>query len=143
MTLHTLTITASKTNQQPDCGWAVFLNDQLFSGNISRASLRRAEMLALIRAAKQLTPGDTLHISVKHPYLAEGFSRLEYWGSHQWKRKNGRQVQNRDLWVRIAHLLSGIKVVFVDHDNAAREYAQLQLLARTLSGKSQIEIFGR
>lgn len=133
--INTLIIAASKNNQQLDCGWVAILNDKVISGNLSNATIRRAEMMALKRAVSLLHIGDTIKISIKHPYLATGIASLPKWKQRNWKRANGKIVQNKDLWERLSILLPSLKIEFVAPTENKEPLKKALLIAQACSGK--------
>lgn len=67
----------------------------------------RMELMALVKALSLLKEPCRLEITTDSKYLLGGIDEgwLESWKSKGWKTKQGSNVQNKDIWVKLDELL--------------------------------------
>jgi ribonuclease HI len=92
-------------------GWAAVLIDRAtgkareISGGEARATNNRMELTAAIRALEALRRPCRVHLFTDSLYLRKGITEwLPGWISRGWRRKDG-ELQNEDLWRRLAELI--------------------------------------
>jgi ribonuclease HI len=92
-------------------GWAAILIDPAtgkareISGGEPRATNNRMELTAAIRALEALKRPCRVHLFTDSIYLRKGVSEwLPGWIARGWRRKAG-ELQNEDLWRRLAELV--------------------------------------
>ncbi|MBN1312239.1 MAG: ribonuclease HI, partial [Anaerolineae bacterium] len=92
-------------------GWGVVLLHDVtgavkeLSGSEPDTTNNRMELLAAIRALESLTASCVVHFFTDSQYLRRGITKwLPDWIARGWRRKGG-EVQNADLWKRLAELI--------------------------------------
>ena len=92
-------------------GWAAILIDPLsgkareISGGEPRTTNNRMELTAAIRGLETLKRPCRVHLFTDSLYLRKGITEwLPGWVARGWRRKDG-QLQNEDLWRRLAELV--------------------------------------
>lgn len=92
-------------------GWAAILIDRAsgkakeISGGEPRATNNRMELTAAIRALESLKRPCRVHLFTDSQYLRKGITEwLPGWIARGWRRKEG-ELQNEDLWRRLAELI--------------------------------------
>ncbi len=92
-------------------GWAAILLDPLsgktreLSGGEPRATNNRMELTAAIRGLESLKRRCRVHLFTDSQYLRKGVTQwLPGWIARGWRRKDG-ELQNEDLWRRLAELI--------------------------------------
>jgi ribonuclease HI len=88
-------------------GWAVMVRqgDEIstLSGQESKTTANRLQLLAAARALSTAKRGEHIHIYTHSDYVRRGASQwLPSWQRHNWKTRTGKPVKNRDLWKEIA-----------------------------------------
>jgi ribonuclease HI len=93
-------------------GWAAILIDPAtgkareISGGEPRATNNRMELTAAIRALEALKRPCRIHLFTDSLYLRKGIAEwLPGWIARGWRRKTG-ELQNEDLWRRLAELIA-------------------------------------
>jgi ribonuclease HI len=97
-------------------GWAAILLDPAtgkvreLSGGEPRATNNRMELTAAIRALEALTGPCRVKLFTDSQYLRKGITEwLPGWIARGWRRKDG-ELQNEDLWRRLAELIGSHKI---------------------------------
>jgi len=97
-------------------GWAAILIDPAtgkareISGGEGRATNNRMELTAAIRALEALRRPCRVHLFTDSQYLRKGITEwLPGWIARGWRRKAG-ELQNEDLWRRLAELIESHEV---------------------------------
>ncbi len=97
-------------------GWAAILIDAAtgkareISGGEPHATNNRMELTAAIRALEALKRRCRVHLFTDSLYLRKGITEwLPDWTARGWRRKAG-ELQNEDLWRRLAELIEGHEV---------------------------------
>jgi ribonuclease HI len=97
-------------------GWAAILLDPAtgkvreLSGGEPRATNNRMELTAAIRALESLTRPCRVKLLTDSQYLRKGITEwLPGWIARGWRRKDG-ELQNEDLWRRLAELIGSHKI---------------------------------
>jgi ribonuclease HI len=97
-------------------GWAAILLDPAtgkvreLSGGEPRATNNRMELTAAIRALESLTRPCRVKLFTDSQYLRKGITEwLPGWIARGWRRKDG-ELQNEDLWRRLAELIGSHKI---------------------------------
>ena len=92
-------------------GWAAILLDPAsgktreLSGGEPRATNNRMELTAAIRGLESLKRRCRVHLFTDSQYLRKGITQwLPGWIARGWRRKDG-ELQNEDLWRRLAELI--------------------------------------
>ena len=87
-------------------GWGVILRykgkEKELSGVESDTTNNRMELLAAIVGLEQLSHPCEVVLTTDSQYLSKGFTEwLQSWKVNNWRTKNKKPVQNRDLWQRL------------------------------------------
>lgn len=97
-------------------GWAAILIDpgsgkvRELSGGEPRATNNRMELTAAIRALEALKTPCKVRLFTDSQYLRKGITEwLPGWIARGWRRKEG-ELQNEDLWRRLAGLIGGHEI---------------------------------
>ena len=92
-------------------GWAAILLDPVsgkvkeLSGSEPRSTNNRMELTAAIRGLESLKRRCRVHLFTDSQYLRKGVTQwLPGWIARGWRRKDG-ELQNEDLWRRLAELI--------------------------------------
>lgn len=91
-------------------GWGAVILDQEgqsareLSGGAAHATNNRMELTAAIRALEAVEPGTPVRLFTDSTYLKKGVTEwLPGWIARGWRRRSG-ELQNEDLWRRLAAL---------------------------------------
>lgn len=78
-------------------------------------SKQRSWLKAVAIALEKVKEGNEAVISGNSAYLADGFMNLTKWKENGWKRSNGKEVKNADLWEQIFDLQKSRKARFLSN----------------------------
>jgi ribonuclease HI len=100
-------------------GWGALLEygehqKEIFGGEINTTN-NRMEMLALLNALKAIKkPGYNISFFSDSSYLVNCFREKWYenWQKNGWKNSKKKDVENRDLWEELLHLVSQHQISF-------------------------------
>ncbi len=113
------------------------------SGGEAHTTNNRMELTAAIRALEEVPRGTAVELYTDSRYLQQGVTKwLEGWIARGWKRKGG-EIQNLDLWKRLAALEEQHDVSFhwlkghagQEHNERADDLASLEI--RKLRGDGE------
>ena len=76
-------------------------------------SKQRSWLKATVVALEKVKEGNGAVIRGNSAYLANGFENLQKWKDNNWKRPNGEEVKNADLWEQIFNLQKSRKARFL------------------------------
>ncbi|MFY9114937.1 MAG: ribonuclease HI [Dethiobacteria bacterium] len=100
-------------------GWAALIRREgqeikEISGGESYTTNQRMEMLAPIKALKELDVPAMVEVYSDSAYLVNAFNQrwLERWQRNGWQTSKGHAVKNRDLWERLDQLIRYHKVIW-------------------------------
>lgn len=84
-------------------GWAAVLERrgrfEEAGGREERTTNNRMEMRAAIEGLRRAQPGESVRVVTDSRYLHDGISRwIHAWKRRGWKKADGGEVLNRDLW---------------------------------------------
>lgn len=84
-------------------GWAAILvrggHYRELGGGEPSTTNNRMEMRAAIEGLREVRPGDRAHVLTDSRYLHDGISRwIHAWKRRGWRKADGGEVLNRDLW---------------------------------------------
>lgn len=101
-------------------GWAFILkcgeNKTIQYGHEKESTNNRMEMLAVIRGIEEFiritnTQSSKLCLYSDSKYLIDGIvSWRKAWVKNGWAKKNGDEILNKDLWMRIDSLVDSIQL---------------------------------
>ncbi|MHB8767143.1 MAG: ribonuclease HI, partial [Deferrisomatales bacterium] len=98
-------------------GWGALLlrsdGYEEIGGREERTTNNRMEMRAAVEALRRARPGDRVHVLTDSRYLQDGISKwIRGWKKRGWKKADGGDVLNRDLWEELDALVSrpGLRV---------------------------------
>jgi ribonuclease HI len=96
-------------------GWAcIILEAESFehSGSVPNTTNNRMELLSAINAIK-LTGINSLKLISDSNYVILGMTKwIKNWKARGWKKSNGEEVMNKDLWIELDELCSSRVVEF-------------------------------
>ena len=120
-------------------GWGAILRsggqEKEIYGGEAETTNNRMELTAAIRALEEVPVGTGVELYTDSRYLQQGVTRwLEGWIARGWKRKGG-EIQNLDLWKRLAALEEQHDVSFHwlkghaghEHNERADDLATLEI----------------
>ncbi len=84
-------------------------------GREERTTNNRMEMRAAAEGLRRAAPGDRVHVVTDSKYLHDGILKwIRAWKRRGWKKADGAEVLNRDLWEELDGLCSrpGIRVTW-------------------------------
>jgi ribonuclease HI len=97
-------------------GWGVLIEykkeekvvkDEELSGGDIKTTNNRMEMIAAIEAIEKLKELESkISIFTDSNYLKNGITLwIKNWKKREWKKSDGKPVQNQDLWIRLDNLI--------------------------------------
>ena len=92
-----------------DGGWAavISINDEIkeISGSEKNTTNNRMELLAPIRALKEMKQSDQIEIFTDSQYVKLGITEwINTWVVNNWKTSKKEDVKNKDLWIELYNL---------------------------------------
>lgn len=76
------------------------------TGAEADTTVPRMELLAVIKALEELNRGCDIYLFSDSRYVISGIGLLPYWKNSGWKKKDGVEVANLDLWKRYDDLVN-------------------------------------
>ena len=90
-------------------GWAArltFGNDSLnLHGSVEETTNNRMELTAVLEAIKVLNTPCIIRLYSDSRYVLNGLSFMYLWRFRDWKTREGKDVQNRDLWEELLEFI--------------------------------------
>jgi ribonuclease HI len=127
---------ASYLGKTKQGGWSVLLRyretEKTLTGSESDTSPNRMHLVAAIKGLEALKKTFPIHLYTPSSYLKDGATQwTPQWQRRDWQTKDGKPVSNRDLWERLARLISGYQIEWhvVDKDAALPELTRAKKLA--------------
>ena len=98
-----------------DGGWAaiISINGEIkeISGSEKNTTNNRMELLAPIRALKEMNQSDQIEIYTDSQYVKLGITEwINTWVANNWKTSKKEDVKNKDLWVELYDLNKSLNV---------------------------------
>ena len=98
-----------------DGGWAaiISINGEIkeISGSEKNTTNNRMELLAPIRALKEMKQSDQIEIYTDSQYVKLGITEwINTWLVNNWKTSKKEDVKNKDLWVELYNLNKSLNV---------------------------------
>ena len=98
-----------------DGGWAaiISINGEIkeISGSEKNTTNNRMELLAPIRALKEMKQSDQIEIYTDSQYVKLGITEwINTWVVNNWKTSKKEDVKNKDLWVELFNLNKSLNV---------------------------------
>ena len=98
-----------------DGGWAaiISINGEIreISGSEKNTTNNRMELLAPIRALKEMKQSDQIEIYTDSQYVKLGITEwINKWVINQWQTSKKEDVKNKDLWVELYNLNKSLNV---------------------------------
>ena len=118
-------------------GWAAIINEnnqiKKISGNEKNTTNNRMELLAPIKALKEIKSGSKVKIFTDSQYVKKGITEwINMWLSNNWKTSKKEDVKNKDLWIELYNLTKSFNIEWIwvkAHDgNSLNE--EVDLLAK-------------
>jgi ribonuclease HI len=81
---------------------------EVFHDTVRNATSARMELMGFIEALRYTDEDCVIHCD--NQYVVKGYnSWLKFWLANNWKKSDGKEIKNRDLWETIAYLKSDNK----------------------------------
>ena len=98
-----------------DGGWAaiISINGEIkeISGSEKNTTNNRMELLAPIRALKEMKQSDQIEIYTDSQYVKLGITEwINTWLKNSWKTSKKEDVKNKDLWLELYNLNKSLKI---------------------------------
>lgn len=98
-----------------DGGWAaiISINGEIkeISGSEKNTTNNRMELLAPIRALKEMKQSDQIEIYTDSQYVKLGITEwINTWVVNNWKTSKKEDVKNKDLWIELYNLNKSLNV---------------------------------
>ena len=95
-------------------GWAAIINinDEIkeISGSEKNTTNNRMELLAPIRALKEMKQSDQIEIYTDSQYVKLGITEwINNWIKNNWQTSKREDVKNKDLWLELYNLNKSLK----------------------------------
>ncbi|UCG23526.1 MAG: ribonuclease HI [Chloroflexota bacterium] len=98
---------------------------QQMSGSESATTNNRMELTAVIEGLNMIAPGDEVHVITTSDYVFMGATRwIHGWRQRDWKKKDGQNVSNRDLWQRLDGMATVRDVHWFSAKGATEQFEQ-------------------
>ena len=96
-------------------GWAAIIctdNEvKKISGSEKDTTNNRMELMATIKALKEVNSEDLIEIYTDSKYVKNGITDwIHSWIKNNWKTSNKEDVKNKDLWVQLHELSNNSKI---------------------------------
>ena len=75
-------------------------------GQVENQTYNQAVLTAAIKAMERMVSPTFITINTDCRYLVEGHKHIPEWIRNGWKRNNGQQLQNKELWKKLQDLES-------------------------------------
>ena len=73
-----------------------------YAGEAEKDTTRqRIALLALLLGLEHMTKPAYITVKTQEGYLKSNMERLDRWENEGWKKTNGEEVKNRDLWKKV------------------------------------------
>jgi ribonuclease HI len=86
-----------------------------YSAGYKQTTNNRMEMMAAIRALEEIKEPSEISLYSDSQYLVNAINKnwIESWISKGWKKSDGNDVKNQDLWKKLISLMKPHKVSFI------------------------------
>ena len=96
-------------------GWAAIINIngeiKKISGNEKNTTNNRMELIAPIKALKNINSNDPIEIFTDSKYVKNGITEwINTWVLNNWKTSKKEDVKNKDLWLELHKLNQSLSV---------------------------------
>jgi len=96
-------------------GWAAIINDNgninKISGSEKNTTNNRMELMAPIKALKDINTNKEIHVFTDSQYVKLGITEwINTWIENDWKNSKKEVVKNKDLWVELYNLNKSLNV---------------------------------
>ena len=90
-------------------GWAAIINNdgnvKKISGNDKNTTNNRMELMATIKALKEMNSNDEIEIYTDSQYVKRGITEwINTWIKNNWQTSKKEDVKNKDLWLELYDL---------------------------------------
>ena len=98
-----------------DGGWAAIIikngKNKNISGNEKNTTNNRMELLAPIKALKEMSPSEQIEIYTDSQYVKLGITEwINKWIINNWKTSKKEDVKNKDLWIELYDLNKSLNI---------------------------------
>ena len=118
-------------------GWAAIILDEgkksEIKGSENNTTNNQMELLAPIKALKEIPKGSTVEIFTDSKYVKSGITEwIHNWKKNGWKTANKKEVSNKDLWTELDLLNNEFEISWnwVKAHSADKLNNEVDLLAR-------------
>ena len=118
-------------------GWAaIILNGEKkteIKGNKKNTTNNQMELLAPIKALKEIPKGSKVEIFTDSKYVKSGITEwIHNWKKNGWKTANKKEVSNKELWTKLDKLNSEFEISWnwVNAHSTDKLNNEVDLLAR-------------
>lgn len=100
-------------------GYGVILeyngNEMELSGGERDTTNNRMELMGVIIGLEALKEPCEVTVITDSKYITDAFNKnwIKSWQNKNWKKADGKQVMNKELWIRLLEAVSRHKVTFV------------------------------
>tara|TARA_B100001093_G_scaffold90087_1_gene82121 strand:+ start:1879 stop:2304 length:426 start_codon:yes stop_codon:yes gene_type:complete len=99
-------------------GWAAIISDSTnikkISGNEKNTTNNRMELMAPIKALKNMYPNHKIEIYTDSQYVKLGITEwIDTWIKNNWKTSKKEDVKNKDLWLELYNLNKSLNVKWI------------------------------
>jgi ribonuclease HI len=96
-------------------GWGLVLKtdgaEREMYGSVQETTSNRVGLLAVVEGLERLTQPSRVQVFSASSYICNGINHWRgAWKRRGWKKRNGEEVENRDLWERLDAVLKGHEV---------------------------------
>ena len=99
-------------------GWAAIINNdgnvKKISGNEKNTTNNRMELMATIKALKEMNSSGEIEIYTDSQYVKLGITEwILKWKKNNWQTSKKEPVKNKDLWMQLFDLTSSFKINWI------------------------------
>lgn len=100
-------------------GWGVVLEQEgeteQWSGSAPNTTNNRMELTAVIEGLLRLEPNSDVQLFTTSDYVFQGATRWVHgWRRRDWKKRNGKDIANQDLWQALDQLMENYAIRWVN-----------------------------
>lgn len=91
-------------------GWAAIIKtadmEVILTGAIQDTTNNRMEITAVLEVLKTVSVTTSIKFLTDSKYVVKGLRSVRNWASRDWKRKDGKEIANTDIWTKILMYLN-------------------------------------
>ena len=98
-------------------GWAAIINMngsiKKITGSEKNTTNNRMELMAVIRALKEIKPNSQISLFSDSKYVIDGITKwIKNWKMNNWQTASKKQIKNLDLWKDLDELTSKFEITW-------------------------------